>query len=514
MNSASKLLMLDLPGPNLDADTLAHLKDVQPGGIILFRRNIASRAAARKLTDELRNLLGQDLLIAVDQEGGAVLRTTDLPNTPSAMNLGAGDSEEDARDCGAVLGRGLLAMGANWDFAPVLDVNSNPNNPVIADRSFGQDPALVARLGIAFAQGLADAGVAACGKHFPGHGDTAQDSHHDLPSVPRSRRELEAVELAPFKAAIAAGLPSIMTAHVMFPALDPEHPATLSRKILTHLLREQWGFEGVIVTDAMDMKAIAERYGRGDAAVTSILAGADMVEALGPREAQMATVSAVREAAASGRLSEDRVRASIGRLDRLKARFAVPTAERFVYDAEQEAADRRVVESVWRRGVVAVGSPRLPEAGRTVILVAPAFASGNIVAENGIRATDLEEILAKRNPVRLVAFEDTDPLSVAPLVQAARDHNPGAMLIFASTGRHRLSDPARALAASARPDLHLAVWNPFTVADVAAPALVTFGFRPEALLALEAVLAGSPITGKPPIALQVAVSTPSEGGRI
>ena len=190
-------------------------------------------------------------------------------------------------------------MGLNWNFAPVLDVNVNPDNPVIAERSFGSDPALVARHGAAALRGLSREGVAGCVKHFPGHGDTHLDSHRALPRVSKSRAELDALELAPFRACLADA-PAVMTAHIIYDALDAEFPATLSRPVLTGLLREEWRYAGVIITDSMGMQAIDAHYGRGEAAVLSLRAGADMVMALGRREAQQATLDAVQAALDGG----------------------------------------------------------------------------------------------------------------------------------------------------------------------------------------------------------------------
>ena len=330
------MVMVDIPGFSLDDETRAHLTRYKPGGIILFRKNIVDRAQTKALIEDLKSILGDDLLLAIDAEGGGVWRTTDLPNAPSAMSLGAANDLGLARDIGALVARGLRSMGINWNFAPVLDLNNNPLNPVISDRSFGEDPKRATELALAWAEGLMREGVAACGKHFPGHGDTKLDSHLALPTVSRNLEGLEEYELVPFRLA-APHLPSIMTAHIVYPSIDPDLPATLSKKILTGLLRERGQFEGVIVTDSMGMHAIDKNWGRGEAAVMSVNAGSDMVEALGSREAQAQTLEALENAEKNGVISSERITASLERLHNLAARFPIAPLD---YTPELEASDR------------------------------------------------------------------------------------------------------------------------------------------------------------------------------
>ena len=221
------MVMVDIPGTSLDLETRAHLIRYKPGGVILFRKNIVDRNQTRVLIEDLKSILGNDLLVAIDAEGGGVWRTTDLPNAPSAMSLGASNDLNLTREIGALVARGLRSMGINWNFAPVLDLNNNPFNPVISDRSFGEHPKRVTELALAWAEGLMSEGVAACGKHFPGHGSTKLDSHLSLPTVSQNLEGLEEYELVPFRASVSH-LPSIMTAHIVYPSIDPDLPATLS----------------------------------------------------------------------------------------------------------------------------------------------------------------------------------------------------------------------------------------------------------------------------------------------
>jgi beta-N-acetylhexosaminidase len=238
--------------------------DLQVGGVIFFADNVLNPQHAAAVTQAFRSAAGSiEPLIAIDHEGGEVIRMgPPVTHLPEAWTIGETGDPGLAREAGQVAGEELLAMGIGVDLAPVLDVNDEPRNPVIGRRSFGPDPQLVAEMGLAFAGGLESAGVVATAKHFPGHGHTTVDSHYDLPVVDRTRRQLERVDLVPFEAAVKDGIEMVMTAHVVYPALDRREPATLSRPILTGILREQMGFEGVIVTDSLSMEAITEQRTR------------------------------------------------------------------------------------------------------------------------------------------------------------------------------------------------------------------------------------------------------------
>jgi beta-N-acetylhexosaminidase len=227
----------------------------------------------------------------------------------------------------------LRAVGVNMNMAPVLDVNSNPDNPVIGDRAFGTTPDVVCELGMATASGLQDNKVVACGKHFPGHGDTSVDSHKELPVVEASRERLEAVEFPPFRRAVAQGIVSMMTAHVLYRALDPELPATLSPKIITNFLRQQLHYDGVVLTDDLEMHAIIDHYGVEDAAVRAVLAGCDVLLICQDREREVAAFRAIEQAVASGAISPERLDISAARIASLKNRFILPYKPVTVSDA-------------------------------------------------------------------------------------------------------------------------------------------------------------------------------------
>jgi beta-N-acetylhexosaminidase len=247
------------------------------GGFIFFRRNLGNVVQVADLTARLRSFAPADapLWFAIDQEGGRVARLgPPVVKLPAARVFGELDDVGLTLEAAAVLGEQLSWLGLNLDFAPVLDVDTNPDNPVIGDRSYGAEVLRVIRHARAFAAGLAQSGITACGKHFPGHGDTLQDSHHALPRLPHTEQRLREIELAPF-AALAAELPCIMTAHVVFETWDGSVPATLSPRVVTGLLRDELGFRGLVWSDDLEMKAIAGRYGLDEAACLAIEAGCD-----------------------------------------------------------------------------------------------------------------------------------------------------------------------------------------------------------------------------------------------
>lgn len=247
-------------------------------GVILFSRNLgAPEDVAADVRRIMESSSGPAPFVGIDQEGGRVQRLkAPVLQLPPMARLGAIDQPELTRRAGRLLGEQLAALGFDLDFAPVLDVGTNPENRVIGDRSFGSDPELVARHGLAFARGLRDAGLLACGKHFPGHGDTVEDSHFELPALPHTLERLERVELVPFRAAVGT-VDAIMTAHIVFHAIDPDRPATLSHRVITGLLRGELGYDGLVVSDDLEMKAIADHWSTAEAAVEAIRAGCDLL---------------------------------------------------------------------------------------------------------------------------------------------------------------------------------------------------------------------------------------------
>ncbi len=318
---AGAVLTTGIPGLRLDAETQRELERIRPSGVILFRRNFESLEQLRALTAELHALPSRPL-VSIDHEGGKVVRVgepfTDFPPARNVTDTAA------AKSLGRAMGSELAAAGIDIDFAPVLDVDSNPANPIIGDRAFSTDPQEVAMLGAAFVEGMRQSGVVACGKHFPGHGDTDRDSHLELPTVQKSRAELDAVELVPFRAAIADAIPMLMTAHVMYPGLDPDLPATLSPRILQSLLRDELGYAGVIVSDDLEMRALSDACSVEDAAVKSLAAGCDWLLICNEFENTRLAYQRVTQALGSGELDAGRLRTSARRIDALRPGHCEP----------------------------------------------------------------------------------------------------------------------------------------------------------------------------------------------
>jgi beta-N-acetylhexosaminidase len=491
--------IIDLSGPRLTPDERAALASEPVAGVCLFSRNLDDRDEAADLVSSLHEAAGRELVIAIDQEGGSVVRLRDEPIPPSAMALGAVDDPALTERVAALTARGLRRIGVNVDFAPVADVQSNPDNPIIGDRSFGADPDLVARHVAAAVRGLQEGGVAATLKHFPGHGDVDVDSHQALPTLHTTRERLERVEWPPFRAGIAAGAAAVMTAHLLVPALDPELPATLSRAMVQGTLRDALGFDGVVFTDALDMRAVSDRWRPGMAAVMALAAGADAPIAVSPLATHLEIIREIERAVADGRLDPARLASAEARLERLVQAYP-SRSER----AAAGTSDAATVTEAARRAVVAVGAPMRLMRGATVALYATATkasaasdpvsgASEGFAAaleRAGIGVRRLGDIPGEADLEGVQALLVTT-CTAAPLAAEAVER-PRAVLARAR---------ARGL-----PTIHVALWNPANVAALPSPALVTFGFRRAAAEAAVHALLSGDAPGVAPVPLEAAAA--------
>jgi beta-N-acetylhexosaminidase len=319
-----QLLFGSLPGPGIPQEIRSLAGEFQLGGVTLFARNIEAPEQVAELSHDVQGLSADvPLWVAVDQEGGRVARLrAPFTEWPPMEVLGrAGDDSLASRFAGA-LATELAAVGITLDYAPVLDVRTNPSNPIIGDRALSADPQEVARLGAAIIRRFEMEGIAACAKHFPGHGDTTTDSHLELPLVEHPPDRIRRVECVPFVEAIRQNVPFIMTAHVLIPSFDEQNPATLSPRIVRDLLRDELGFEGVILSDDLEMKAIAATHTVPDAAVQAIAAGCDgVLICSGNADVQGATLEALVHAVEDGRIPQKRVDDALARQRRAKERF-------------------------------------------------------------------------------------------------------------------------------------------------------------------------------------------------
>ena len=327
-----QLLIAGFDGHQLPVELKALVREFGLGGVILFARNIAEPEQVAELCHEAARLTPElPLWVSVDQEGGRVARLkAPFTEWPAMATLGRSGDEGLAERFARALAFELKAIGITLDYAPVLDVYTNPKNAVIGDRALGDKADEVARLGAAIIRTLQAQGVAACGKHFPGHGDTQADSHHELPLVEHPPERLREVEFVPFRAAIDAGVATIMTAHVLVPALDETRPATLSKRIVTELLREELKYDGVILSDDLEMRAIANDYAVASAALLAVEAGCDSVLICSSdHDAQAAALESLVHAVEDDRLPLSRVQDALTRQQRAKERFlAVPIGSR------------------------------------------------------------------------------------------------------------------------------------------------------------------------------------------
>lgn len=322
-------VIIGFEGTETTPELRSFIRDEGIGGVILFARNISSKSQIMRMTARLKEeACDVPLIVSIDQEGGAVQRLPRSCGTfPSMEEIGRRAKERDdpteAYRAGQHIAEVLVPLGVNLDYAPVLDVNTNPFNPVIGDRSFGCDPRFVAELGVQFMKGLMEGGVLACGKHFPGHGDTDADSHLTLPLMSHTRRRFEACEWVPFRAAISAGVPSIMTAHLMAPNLDPNAPASLSEEIMTNILRGTLGFKGIIISDDLLMAGVADLMTPADAAVRALREGADYVLICRDMAVQRAAIDRLKRALDEGELSVQEMELSNVRIQQLKEKIPV-----------------------------------------------------------------------------------------------------------------------------------------------------------------------------------------------
>lgn len=477
------------------------------GGVIL---SLGETADAVDLIADLQARSAIPLVVAGDFENGVGFRLDGATDLGPQMLLGATRSARLARLAGEVTGRETRAIGAHWDFAPVLDVNINPLNPIIQIRSFGADPQLVARLGVAWTKGIQSTGVLATGKHFPGHGDVSTDSHHELPVVPASRERLEQVELVPFRAAIAAGIGSMMTGHLSVGGLgvDPATPATLSPEILTGLLRKELGYDGLVVTDALDMGGL-QSVTPVEAAVRALIAGADLL--LMPPD-PVATRDAVVAAVADGRVPASRLDEACLRVLQLKEEMGLLTGGGGIepdWRAEVGRAEHEAVgEEIARRGITllrdARGAVPLPATSTITLVTARAAKDGadagrELAAELALHGASVQ--------VHHVAA-DADDAAIAAAIAAlegagARGEPRILALTHGRLGRVPATFEPLARALESTPGgIAILLGNPFAprFAFRESAVIATYGLLPRLeRAAARAVVGRAPITGRSPV---------------
>ncbi|MEC1773702.1 beta-N-acetylhexosaminidase [Schinkia azotoformans] len=321
-----QMILAGITGTTMDTNTRNLITQYNVGGIIFYKNNLVNPWQAVQLVNQIKavNATNLPLLLSVDEEGGRITRLPGgLVNLPSNQQIGVVNNQKFSYKVGAILGEELKSFGLNMDFAPVLDINSNPNNPVIGDRSFGDNAKLVSRLGIQTMKGIQSQNIIATIKHFPGHGDTSVDSHLELPIVNKSLKELKELELIPFERTIKKGADVVMVAHILLPQLDPQNPASMSKTVMSDILRNQLDFEGVIITDDMTMRAITDHFDIGRAAMESVKSGSDIILVGHHYKNVVETISSLKSAVQKGEISEQRINESVARIIALKRKYGI-----------------------------------------------------------------------------------------------------------------------------------------------------------------------------------------------
>lgn len=490
-------LMTGFPGTEITEEFRQVVKNHKIGNVILFRENIRDRAQLKQLCRDIQELIqaetGHPAFIAIDQEGGVVTRfPEDAVNVPGAMALGATGDPENAYRAGLLIGREMHCLGPNFNFAPVADVNSNPRNPVIGIRSYADDPHTVARFIRRAVQGLLDGGVLCTAKHFPGHGDTDLDSHLALPCVDKPLEALEAAELLPFKAAIDAGVSAVMTAHILFPQIEPDLvPATMSRRIIQGLLREKLGFRGIIVSDCMEMAAIAAHYGVSEGTLAAFRAGVDLVEITHHPLLCADAAARLLEAAQSGELDMKEMDASVDRILAYKERC---TAQALPCDFDFAAA---ALESrcLMEKTITEVQRPSAPFAVNDPLCIgcSPYRTSlvGNVEARQanpfGLQMAHLLGGTCAdmtRNP---------SAAEIAQLVEQARQHGCAVIGTFNAATNPGQLELVHALNRSGIPTVVVALRGPYDLRNIPERvwALAVYEYSQESIRAAAQVLRGT-----------------------
>lgn len=488
-------LVTGFPGPEMSDEFQAAVRDYKIGNVILFRENIKSLPQLKKLCADIQAFVtaetGYPAFITIDQEGGVVTRLpSEAVNVPSPMSISASGVPQNAYQAGSLTGQQLRDVGVNFNLAPSVDVNCNPKNPVIGVRSYGDDPKAVALYAENMVKGLMAGGVLPCIKHFPGHGDTSQDSHLSLPCVDKTRQQLEETELYPYRALVAAGVPAVMTTHILFPALDDSGlPATMSKTILQGLLRQEMGFRGLILSDCMQMQAIAAKFGTKNGVLTALAAGVDLVFVSHDAPLCGEIAAAALEIAQAGTLPLENLTDSVERILSFKAEWAyrVPSVEFSLPAARAEAA--RLLEA----GVTAVNAVPFT-LGESPLCIGPrayrVALIGNVVDD--LNPAFPEQLAPLLGGAAAVCEVEPNEREIGALVALAKRHS--SVICCTYNGHLRPGQMAllAALAQSGVPMAAVALRNPYDLAGLpkSVLALAVYEYSAGAADAVAPVLRG------------------------
>ena len=498
-------LIFGFHGTELSEEFKALIREYKIGNVILFLRNVASADQLRRLCAEIQTLIlevtGYPAFIVIDQEGGMVSRlSADAVTVPGTMAISATDDPDNARIAAEITIRQLRGLGVNFNMAPVLDVNTNPANPVIGVRSIGDDPNRVALYGEAAVRAYENTGVYCCGKHFPGHGDTSVDSHIGLPRVEKTIEELERSELIPFRRCIEAGIPAIMSSHILFPNIEKENvPGTMSRTIITDLLKNRLGFRGLVFSDCLEMDAIQKYYGTANGMVAAIKAGIDLVEISSSIDLMWEAAKAVNEAAERGEFDMDEIRGSVEKILAVKKSMVVtPEPELCGLPADREA-----VQKLHRSAITCCGGipPVLDE--HTFFCGCGNYRASQVGNPDADMRSFPEYMAAAFGGGAAVISRNPDAEEIRTVVQGASGYQ---RIVLGTINAHLFPgqlELARELVKTGKELTIVALRNPYDIPLLpdCACKIAAYDYSVPCFRALEEVFRGGAITGRLPVKL-------------
>jgi len=498
-------LIFGFHGTELSEEFKSLVREYKIGNVILFLRNVTSAEQLRKLCADIQKLIlevtGYPAFIVIDQEGGIVSRLpADGITVPNAMAISATGDPNSARAAAEITIRQLQGVGVNFNMAPVLDVNTNPENPVIGVRSFGDDPHQTALFGENTIRAYENTGVYCCGKHFPGHGDTNVDSHLGLPRIDKTLEELEKAELIPFRRCIEAGLPAIMTSHILFPQIEPDNvPCTMSRTIITGLLKEKLGFQGLVFSDCMEMDAIQKYYGTAVGTVAAFKAGVDLAGFSKTTELMREAAQTVNEAAAAGEFDMEEIRQSVERILQFKQDLLVEPKPH-LYNLPE---DRAAVQQINRNAITCCSGnvPVLDE--NTFFCGCDNFRVSQVGNPDEWMLPFSEHMAAAFGGGSSVISKNPDEEEINGVVKAASDYH---RIVLGTSNAHLFPgqiDLANALAKTGKELSIVALRNPYDIPLLpdCACKIAAYDYSTLCFKALEEVFRGGVMTGKLPVKL-------------
>jgi len=492
-------LFAGFAGLQITDEFARYMREAKIGNVILFAHNVGTASQLASLCADLQKLVmdatGYPAFIAIDQEGGVVSRLgQDCAIVPSAMGIAASGNIENAYAAGLITGRELHAMGVNFNLAPVADVNSNPQNPVIGVRSYGENTQVVARFSCAMMRGLTDGGVLSCAKHFPGHGDTAVDSHIGLPLVDKPLDVLLESDLVPFQALIHAGIPGVMSTHILFPQIEQDRiPATMSRKIMTDLLKERMGFHGLVLSDCMMMGAIADHYGTVKGMTEAIKAGVDLVFASHSAKLAAEASRSMMEELREGRINSAELLASTEKILRYKAGLTPPDPAEL--SCVGSAEHRRQVEAMYEQSLTSVNLPKggLPPPGDKPLFVGCLPYLPTQASSPNAGSVSFHEAMRLRFGGDAVSMtENPDWEEIARIAALAPGHSCIVIGTYNAHLRRGQLDIVKALASSGIPVICIALRNPYDLADLpmGVSGIAAYAYNNSSLNAVARLLSG------------------------